>query len=405
MSEAVVDQRRAAPSPSQPTAPSPRRPAITTPFWDGLLTGGLSLVGMALVLGYLAFAGGEVAFDEGEWIALALLVNSPHFMASYRVLYDAPIRLRQHPWATLVVPTGLLGVIVAVGVVERPGPILGWLVLVGSVYLAWHYAGQTWGMMATFSHLAGVRYTPRERWLLRSGPRALIGIHVLFALSGRLPPRQWVDPASYVAAYTVAFQLTCGLIVASFAAGAWAFTAARRRGEPVPLRAVLPWASLYLWYPFWYFVPGGFMWVQLSHALQYLAFPIRVDVNRSAARRAARAAERTGSSVDRPVAAVATTGQRRLRALISYLVCVGLGVVILHGPPLAAHAFGEGWWSTPDVRALLVAVTHCVGIHHYFVDGAIWHLRNDAVRRELFSHLAAGASAGPPADDASGPRT
>jgi len=28
-----------------------------------------------------------------------------------------------------------------------------------------------------------------------------------------------------------------------------------------------------------------------------------------------------------------------------------------------------------------------ISIHHYFVDGAIWHLREVSVRRSLYGHL------------------
>jgi hypothetical protein len=62
------------------------RAAITTPFWDALLTGGVSIVGMGAVLVYVLLYGGPIAFADADWIALTILVNSPHFMASYRLL-------------------------------------------------------------------------------------------------------------------------------------------------------------------------------------------------------------------------------------------------------------------------------------------------------------------------------
>jgi hypothetical protein len=35
-----------------------------------------------------------------------------------------------------------------------------------------------------------------------------------------------------------------------------------------------------------------------------------------------------------------------------------------------------------------VVVSATVGIHHYFVDGTLYKLRNPDVRRDLFAHLA-----------------
>ncbi|HPG25422.1 MAG TPA: hypothetical protein PLW10_07295 [Myxococcota bacterium] len=353
------------------------RAAITTPFWDAFLSGGLALVGMSLVLLWVA-TGHAAAIDPERFFALTILINTPHFLVSYRVLYASRARIRAHPWASLVVPAGLVATLVFVATTERPGPIVSSLVLAGSIYLAWHYAGQTWGMVATFARLEGVRFTDLERAGLRAGPRALIALHVLFALTGRFPPRSWIDPATWVAGFTFGFQLVLVVAVVTCGLGIACLVTARRRHGRMPARVVLPWASLFVWYPFWYFVPGGFFFVQLSHALQYLAFPLRVEVNRFASTQ------------------TRTPGQRRVHAIASYVVLVGVGAVVLHGPPLAAHAFGEGWYSTPWARTLLLALTSCVGLHHYFVDGAIWKLRDADVREMLFSHLDEQAVGGGP---------
>lgn len=344
------------------------RTAISTPFWDAVLGGGLALVAMAGVL-VSAALGHPVAFEPESWFALTILVNSPHFLASYRVLYASQIRIKTHPYAAVVVPVILLTMLLAVAIVSRPDPIVEGLVFAGSIYLAWHYAGQTWGMVATYSRLEGIELTRQERFGLRAGPRALIALHVLFALTGRFPPRHWIDPGTWVGAFTVAFQLVLGIAVLTLCIGIGCLVSARRRHGRMPLRVVLPWASLFVWYPFWYFVPGGFFFVQIAHAAQYLAFPMRVEVNRYDATR--------------------TKSRRRrvLHAALVYFALVVVGALVLHGPPLAAHAFGEGWYSTPKARLLLLALTSCVGLHHYFVDGAIWRLRDADVRNMLFRHL------------------
>jgi hypothetical protein len=215
-----------------------------------------------------------------------------------------------------------------------------------------------------------LNYTDRERFWLHLGPRSLLGLHVILALYGRLPPASWIAPETWGAIYSSALYMAGATAAVSFFSGGLAFARARTRTGRVPLRAVLPWASYYLWYPFWIVVPGGFFWLQLSHALQYMAFPLRIDLNRYSASRAA-----------------LSPAARRLRVGLTYLGLVVLGALVLHGPPLAAHAFGEGWYSTPPMRRLLLAITHCVAIHHYFVDGAIWHLGDASVRKPLFAHL------------------
>ena len=347
----------------------PGRAAITTPFGDALLTGGVSIVAMGAVLAYLLLFRGHVAFADADWIALTILVNSSHFMASYRLLYSSRSEIAAHRWSTIFVPALLFGTLLLAAFRPERDAVYAQLVLLSSIYLAWHYTGQAWGMVSAFSQISNVRYQARERRMIRFGMRTLLVLHVLYALSGRLPPAGWIAPATYIQLYGYAFYGVCGLAAASLVLGALAFRSARKRHGALPVRAVLPWAALYLWYPFWYFVPGGFLFVQLSHALQYLAFPLRVEVNRYAER-----APRT------PLA-------KRLRALFVYLALVVAGAVFLNGAPLAAHWLGEGWYSTPDARAIFMAFTNCVAIHHYFIDGAVWKLSNPKVRRELFRHL------------------
>ena len=346
-----------------------RRAAISTPFWDGLLTGGLSIAAIAPILTVVLLFDGSAGFVDTDWLSLAILVNGTHFMASYRLLYVSREQILGNRWSALFVPLALLAILAYAFFGPHRAQVAALLLLASSVYLAWHYTGQAWGMVSTFSHLAGVRYTSRERLAIRSGPRMLLTLHVLFALSGRFPPAELIDPQTYIDAYSALFRLVVAGTALSLGAGAWAYVSARSRGESVPIRAVVPWLALFLWYPFWYFVPGGFVWVQLSHALQYLAFPMRVELNRY--------------SHDRP----RTSRQKTRHGLVLYLILAAAAAFFLHGPPIAAHAFGNGWYSTPDARLLFGCFTSCIAIHHYFIDGAVWKLSNPKVRGELFSHL------------------
>lgn len=346
-----------------------RAPSITTPLLDLFTTGGLSIFAMGALLAWAFVSGDSLAFVDGDWLVFLILVNSPHFMASYRLLYVSRQEILENRWSAIYVPLMLLAILAWAAIGPARVFIVQNLILASSIYLAWHYTGQAWGMVSSFSRILGVDYTGRERLCIRSGMRALLALHVLFALSGRLPPVEWIAPATYARAYGVVFQIVCGLVGVSLFAGAWAYYSARSRGQRIPLRAILPWLALYFWYPFWYFVPGGFVWVQLSHAMQYLAFPMRVEVNRFARTR------------HRSLA------QKRMRVAVVYTGLVLSGLFVLHGPPLAATAFGPGWYSNDTARMLFTGFAACVAIHHYFIDGAVWKLSNPKVRRELLSHL------------------
>lgn len=346
-----------------------RAPSITTPAFDVVSTGGLSVVGMGALLVWALGFDGNVDFVAGNWLVPLVLINATHFMASYRLLYVSKAQVLENRWSAIFVPAALLAVLgVAALGIEREGIVRN-LVFGSSVYLAWHYTGQAWGMVSAFSRVLEIEFTEIERRCIRGGMRVLLGLHVLYALSGRLPPADWIDPRRYMQLYGIVFQSVVALAAVAFAAGAWAFWSARSRAGHMPLRVVFPWLALYVWYPFWYFVPGGFLWVQLSHALQYLSFPLRVEANRYAAKRAR------------------TPRETAIHVTVVYGGLVLAGAILLHGPPLVAHAWGHGWYSTPTMQQLFQGFVACIAIHHYFVDGAIWRLSNPKVRGELLRHL------------------
>lgn len=344
-------------------------PAITTPLFDTLMTGGLSIAFMGSILVYVLFMGGRAGFVDADWLTLAILINGTHFMASYRLLYTSKARVVNHRWSAVYVPAGLVTLLTFAAIDFHREVILDYLLLGGSIYLAWHYTGQTWGMVSVFTRLAKVDLTRFERHSIRVGIQSLLVMHVLFALSGRLPPSQIIAPQTYMRGFEIVFWSVCGIIALSFLAGAYAFFAIRTRHETMPWRAVIAWFSLFLWYPFWYFIPGGFLWVQLSHALQYLGFPLRVDLNGYTQK-----ARRTRS-------------QKRIHVLSVYALLATCGVLFLYGPELATRAFGVGWYSETHLRMLFTGWVHCIGIHHYFIDGALWKLRDPGVQSALFSHL------------------
>jgi hypothetical protein len=105
--------------------------------------------------------------------------------------------------------------------------------------------------------------------------------------------------------------------------------------------------------------------VQIFHALQYLPFPLRVELNRAKS-----VGGSTGDlkSDTRPSALGYISGLVFTSAII-------FGVV-----PLVSESFGSG------ATSIWVAFASIINIHHYFIDGCIWHISNPVVQRELFAH-------------------
>jgi len=114
-------------------------------------------------------------------------------------------------------------------------------------------------------------------------------------------------------------------------------------------------------------------WIQIAHALQYLAFPIRVELNRTAA------------------ALRGATG-RAAGAMGRHMVLYGAGLLVtsyLVGEYVPAHAMdavGNALGEEPG-KVVPVVILLLVNIHHYFTDGVIWKISDPEVRKDLFAHV------------------
>lgn len=343
---------------------------IATPSLDFWLTGGISVLVMGGLLLFYYLEGSQgtpVAQAVSQAIVLQALINWPHFMGAYGLLYRPISNLKKYPFATIYVPLVLLTCLL-LALFTAPHQASVWEVnqdmsyiiwLVAAFYLAWHYTGQAWGMMATFSRLSGLTLDQRQRWLLRSGLRLLLVWHVIWGAQDL--PAHWLGGmAKYIPALLQGMTWLC---VLAFIVGLGVWGRVRQESGRWPDKRVLvAWLAVYLWYWVLLLMPAAYIWVQLSHALQYLAFPMRMQVNQIKASQAANKA---------PLRLPAATKY--------YLLLVGFGLVIFYIPMLV--------FPTHQPYGLPVMLASLVSIHHYFVDGCIWKISHPEVRRALFLHL------------------
>lgn len=355
-------------------ASRPAPAALLSPPVDFLCVGGLSIIALVPLL---FLPGDQLTFVSLAALAWAqILINMSHFMASYRIVYRDRAMILSHRWATIGVPVILLLLMLVAVNQARLGPpvLVGVLIAVSSGYLAWHYTGQVWGMVASFAFLAGITLEPLERRLIRGSLRILLAWHLVWAvriwfMNTRLAEPPWVTPLYMVA--TAAVLVALGL-------GAFGFLKLRIRTRRwPPARALVAWLAIFVWYATmarWGL--AGLFLVQLAHAIQYLAFPARVELNRAGARPHARVALH-----------MAVYGGALLT--VSFVV-----TQFVPGPAMSSMAelTGDGQRSVVPVLILTF-----INIHHYFTDGVIWRLSNPEVRRELFAHVIPLATSPPPA--------
>lgn len=350
---------------AQSQAAAPARPAsIFHPIVDFLCAGGLSI----LVIVPLLLSGREdisfLGFAAIVWAQY--LLNYTHFMASYRIIYRDRETMLRHKWAAFGIPL-LLMVYSAIAFWQaglQRLQMMGALVALGSAYLAWHYTGQAWGMMASYSYLAGIRYEKAERWLIRGSLRILLAWHVVWFARTWYGQTRLQEPFWLIPLYQVisAATIPALLLGAAGLGKVWL-----RTGRFPPARALVAWFAIFIWYAAvarWG-IPALLLLVQPAHALQYLEFPVRVELNR-AVRRAAR--------VTRHMA-----GYFAVLTLVSFLM-----ILLVPGPAMSVVA---GFLGLPPQTAAPLLLLTFINIHHYFTDGVAWKLSNPVVRKELFAHV------------------
>lgn len=360
MSRTPPPSRQAAPTASQASQALPRRTSIISPVVDLLCVGGLSLIVFVPLL--LSGRSDLVLIGAGAQAWLAATINMPHFMASYRIIYRSREMILRHKWASIYIPVILIVYsALALWVAQSSPALVIVLVSVSSAYLAWHYTGQVWGMMASYSYLAGSRFEKSERLLIRTGLRILLAWHVTWFLYTQLR-----DPSAVQPLYLAISAATA----IAFALGAVGIYKMRQRtGRFPPAQALVAWLAIFVWYAVMARDPKALFWIQIAHALQYLAFPVRVEMNRSAAHKWASPA---GVS---------------LHMLVYGVLLLGVSLIISLVVPASAMSVVGNIFGEEPGKAAPILILMIINIHHYFTDGVIWKISNPEVRRELFAHV------------------
>ena len=335
-----------------------------TNWWgDGLIIGGLS-IGTWVAL--LAFDG-PADLQPILWgaLILSLVFNYPHFSATIYRLYQSPENIRQFPVTAWGVPLILVG---AVGAAFwQPNVIAPYFVLLYLLWSPYHYSGQTIGLTMVYARRAGFPIGRRERMALSAFVvSAIVCGLIRFEQRGArsdfygmsvpaFPLPDWLDAAAQAVMWT-------GALVFAWSTLCWCI----RQKRLLPPIVLLPAAAHFIW-----FVPGASLksfWlvVPLFHSLQYLLIALVMQLK---VRIAVDSSERSW---------------RRVRAEAARWGCRNIlgGAALFIGLPAALSWLPLPWATTAAVLAA------AVNIHHFFVDGVIWKLRDATTSSALTTNIA-----------------
>jgi hypothetical protein len=333
--------------------------SILSPTVDFLCAGGLALI---VLIPLLAMGPEQLTFTQVGWaLWIQTLINSAHFMASYRIVYRDKATIMRHKWAAIWVPLIMVAVAVTgLTVAAASDWVLTGFFAVASAYLAWHYTGQVFGMMASYTFLGGDRFELLERRLFKWSLRILLAWHVSWFLHIAMRHPEDIEPIYNFLGKLNAVAAVLGII------GLTVFR--RRTGHLPPARAIVPWVAIFFWYAAMarWGIAALFV-VQFFHSIQYLEFPTRVEINRATAIKAGKASSRI---------ALWAAGLAAASILMVLLV------------PTPAMSIVSNLFDVPKKAVGPIFVLYFINIHHYFTDGVIWKISNPEVRKELFAHVA-----------------
>lgn len=380
---------------------------------DFLLVGGASIAA-AVLLGILQWSGLQNTHLVSTHLAnlapmfatIALLVNYPHAVWSYRLAYQQGADfIVEHKFALIGIPVLIVaalslvfinwttpmsqmapliavdqflqkfGVFTNATVYQSFGAFLfAYLLIFQMIVSGRHYVYQSYGVALACSAGQGYSMTLQQRNFLRYNMLALWVMNIMSGykvfnvlknmsfqyFSPRLP--EFVIYASY-AAFFVTTYLVWSKVV-------WPIK--KETGKWPPLNVTVSIVSAYLWLqPFWFPFAYQLWIVPLAHSAQYLHFVQKVEKNNFAGL--------TGKAANSEAVDKQNRGPLFFFILIALVMLIGfLGFEAVPRcldeqrllPLLTAN-----FW--------VIAFNVFINVQHYYIDGVVWRSRNSRVRSLL----------------------
>jgi hypothetical protein len=356
------------------TTPKPTQaPYYVNGVVDALFVGGLSIVV------YIALRTGfEFGWHDGVrsttvisiGVTLSWIVNWPHFAATATRLYSSPHTRRQFPVTTWFVPILIIGV--AIVAIRNPVSVGPWFVKLFFIWSPYHFSGQTIGVALLYASRHGFKVTLAMRnslvWFVIASY-----IH-LQAKSEQFGRRQGgfygIEelPVIGIPTWTVNVSLYA-MYVMGAALVITSMHASTVNGRKMPWIMAVPVVAQIIWFQL---IAGLFNfseYVPFFHSLQYIYLAFFIQM-------------REWSTNE--------DGSMQPMQIREFLARIGKWAVMI-------FVIGNlMFWSGPRIAAAMTDVTlpvatgiffTAVQIHHFFVDGVIWKLRNPKVRASLSTSI------------------
>ena len=349
---------------TQPAAATTRPLYFVNAPVDFALIGGLSIVTFLAFyfVGQAKPMGRESVFLVAA--TLAWVINWPHFSATSYRLYHVRSNVNQYPVTALIIP--VLLTIAVIGSFLSPTGVAPWLVKMFVIWSPYHFSGQTLGISLIYARRAGIRVGRGERLALAGFIFATFLVQTAITEAGQ-------GPGSFYSVYYPTFGLPAWVPdvlrvwMWACAAGLLFFYVqwSRRAGKLAPPILLLPAATQFVWFGLGWKVPAFNEFVPFFHALQYMLIAWVMQIGES-------------------LGAKAPADRRRFvmsESLRWGVFNIAGGILLFWVLPRVGAL---GGFTLPFATAVVISA---VQIHHFFVDGVIWKLRNSKVASPLLSNV------------------
>lgn len=359
------------------------RPYLFSPFLDFGLVGGFALAALTLLLLAVPHdaASQSYLFTVLLMGVLVFVVNDPHFMLSYQLLYSNYGRklhaFRQHRelWlryvvAGIVVPAGM-ALYFLYALARQDAQLISWAFTAMYVSVSWHYAKQSYGLIIVLSAMKQIYYGRWQRHALLANAY-VVWLFMCIALVAA-DPLILSDTVGFP--YTPPHYITLsgeewewlGVIVT--VSGLGAIIAAVWDKKAPSKTGLLGYLSMYYllflsgMHPLWVLVFPFF------HSLQYLMFVYAYKRGEVGIKL---------SEAKDPGEAQAIRDYLKRFVLIAFVT----SALFFAALPFALETLFNPAQAFLFPMAAIALIF--INIHHYFIDNVIWRKENAEVSKCLF---------------------
>ncbi|WP_101926198.1 MULTISPECIES: hypothetical protein [Luteimonas] len=349
------------------------------PFLDFALLGGGSLIALLSLRLWLGNGSEARAWSLGVTLAIANIINHPHFAHSYQIFYSgfrdklssptySPELRARYLHIGVTAPLLILCAL-AVMVVTESARGLGLAANAMFFLVGWHYAKQGYGMAMVDAVLKRRFYgDAQKRWLLRNAHATWIFAWLLANHLIAQSTREYWGVEYFVIPVPFWALIVSGACCAATLTTLLHRLQVQKRSTGIAWNGLLAYCvSIYAWLLIR--DPIVLLWVPMFHSLQYMAVVWRFQSNRARTTQLSIAGNQVGRTI-------------RLVMFAAFGFILGY----------------LGFWVLPETLNTLVPYDRDVfggllffylfwifiNIHHYLLDTVMWRKGNPDVSRHLF---------------------